>query len=95
MGKPSKEKLEYERALNELFGTRIKWSRLAKHELEELVDKLTGQDRCQLCEKLDCVTERYPILEVAVRTVGKVGKEGPIIKALKSLLLPTEEAEEE
>lgn len=83
---PRVSKKEYERVLNALFGTNIKWSRLSYNELEELVDKLSTDDtseRCQICEKLQCKQYKYLIVDV----IDKIADEhqGPILKGIKKL----------
>lgn len=86
MAKTSPEKKEIEETLNQLFGVNIRWSRLSKADLEQLINALTGEDRCKLCERLDCSKERYPILEIAIKSVGKINKQGPLVRMLSELL---------
>lgn len=86
MAKTSTEKKEIEETLNQLFGVNIRWSRLSKADLERLINALTGEDRCKLCERLDCAKERYPILEIAIKSVGKINKQGPLVRMLSELL---------
>ena len=76
-------KEEYERLLNRLLGTSIRWRRLTLAELEELAGVLTGEDRCGICARPGCTRDRYPLAELAARLAGEHG--GPVLQALTGL----------
>ena len=76
-------KEEYERLLNRIFGTRIRWRRLTLTELEELAEALTGEGRCAVCDRIGCTRERYPLAELAARLAEERG--GPVLQALAGL----------
>ena len=80
-------KEEYEATLNELFGTNIKWSKLAKRELEELVKALTERST-EICMKLGASNPKN--LARVIDSIIPEEYQGPFIRAFKKLLMAGE-----
>lgn len=79
------EKQEIEKLLNEIFGTNIKWSRLSKGDLNQLLVVLTKHQQ-YLCEKL---CSDYTPKGTIVRLIDQIippEHQGPLIKGFKSLI---------
>lgn len=88
------KKLEYEKLLNELFGTSIRWSKLSMEELVQLVTVLANPDSAErIANRLRPSSEAKIGIRVdeglvkSVREIlSRVDYEGPIVNALRKLL---------
>jgi len=97
MGKKSAKKQEYEKTLNDIFGTNIRWSKLSIHDLEQLVTILAYHPE-RLCQNI-CADKisKSSMLAKLIDEVIPPKYQGPIIKGFKALILnmPSNEEEEE
>lgn len=88
------KKAEYERLLNELFGTSIKWSKLSMEELVQLVTVLTNPDTAErIASRLRPSTEARIGIRVdeglmkSIKDIlSRVDYDGPIVNTLRKLL---------
>jgi len=97
VSKKSAKKLEYEKTLNDIFGTNIKWSKLSIHDLEQLVTILAYHPE-RLCQNV-CADKinKSSVLAQLIDQVIPPKYQGPIIKGFKALILnmPSSNGEEE
>ncbi len=82
------KKLDYERALNQIFGTNIKWSKLSTEELVELATILNHPE--VLLEKLEITNEykRKLLIDRFIEATTDLLKEweGPVATLLKKFM---------
>jgi len=81
----SKKKEEYEKVLNEIFGTDIKWSKLSMHDLKQLVVVLTKHPET-LCENICSGYSSKSALTKLIDEIIPPEHQGPLIKSFKVLL---------
>lgn len=79
--KRSSSKKEIEEKLNNLFGVEIKWSKLTRKELDNVIE---GVER--LAKELSLESQLKYYLRKSLDNLLPPEKQGPFIRLLKSLL---------
>ena len=79
-----KNKREYEKALNEILGTDIQWSKLSLHELTQIVTLLNNPE--SLMKRLGVKTDRSLLRDRARKLMDTLELRGPFANLLRELL---------